>query len=96
MEDYLMIERTVKRDIHCPVCGKVLCRAKDESEVDIHCDRCNSDIIATVIGGMISTMEDRRNRISQRQGAVSVSVVKENRKGSEKVGGSRCLNTMAM
>ena len=84
-----MIERTVKRDIHCPVCGKVLCRAKDESEVDIHCDRCNSDIIATVIGGMISTMEDRRNQLPKRQGAVSVSVMKENKK-------SRCLNTMAM
>ena len=84
-----MIESIEKREIHCPVCGKVLCRAKDESEVDIHCDRCNSDIIATVTGGMISTMEDRRNQLSKRQGAVSVSVMKENKK-------SRCLKTMAM
>ena len=91
-----MIERIVKREIHCPVCGKVVCKAKNGSEVDIHCDRCNSDIIATVTDGMISTMEDRRNKISKRQGAVSVSVMKENKKTSKKMGEGRCLNTMAM
>ena len=72
-----MIERTEKREIHCPVCGKVLLKAKDGSEVDVHCERCNSDIIATVQDGMIATMEDRRNKIPRRPGAVSVSVVKE-------------------
>ena len=43
-----MIERAEKRDIHCPVCGKVLLKAKEGSEVDVHCDRCNSNIITTV------------------------------------------------
>jgi len=57
---------------------------------------CNSDIIATVTDGMISTMEDRRNKISKRQGAVSVSVMKENKKTSKKMGEGRCLNTMVM
>lgn len=91
-----MIERIEKREIHCPVCGKAICRAKNGSEVDIHCDRCNSDIIATVTDGMISIMEDRRNKLPKRQGAVSVSVVKENKKAGNRMGGSRCLNTMAI
>ncbi len=72
-----MIERIEKRDIHCPVCGKVLLKAKEGSEVDVHCDRCNSNIITTVKNGMIATMEDRRNKLPKRHGAVSVSVVKD-------------------
>ena len=57
---------------------------------------CNSDIIATVTDGMISIMEDRRNKIPKRQGAVSVSVVKENKTEGKRMGGSGCLNTMAI
>lgn len=71
-----MIERITKREIHCPVCGKCLLKAGDGSEIEIKCDKCGSDIIAVVRNGMISTMEDRKNKLPKRKGAVSVSVVK--------------------
>lgn len=76
-----MIERAQKRDIHCPVCGRYLLKANDGSEIDVKCEKCSSDIIAIVKNGMIATMEDRRNKLPRKKGAVSVSVVKDGRKG---------------
>ena len=92
-----MIERAIFRPIYCPVCGRFLLKAKDESEVVVHCEKCNSDIIATVRTGIIATMEDRRDKLPVRNGAVSVSVVKDKSKenGKRRVK-ETCLNTKAM
>ena len=62
----------------------------------MNCERCNSDIIATVKDGTISTMEDRRDKLPKRQGAVSVRVVKEKKKKCSQMEDSTCLNTKAM
>lgn len=62
-----MIERNEMRPIYCPVCGKYLLKAKDGSEVDAYCERCNSDIIAAVTDGMLSTTEIRRNKLLRKQ-----------------------------
>ncbi len=92
-----MIERVVFRPIYCPVCGRFLLKAKDESEVVVHCEKCNSDIIATVRTGIIATMEDRRDKLPIRNGAVSISVVKDKSQENEKRRGKEiCLNTKAM
>ena len=92
-----MIERAVFRPIYCPVCGRFLLKAKDESEVVVHCEKCNSDIITTVRTGIIATMEDRRDKLPIRNGAVSVSVVKDKSQENEKRRGKEiCLNTKAM
>lgn len=69
-----MIERAVKRSIHCPVCGRYLLRANDGAEIEITCEKCDSDIIARVIDGMVSASEDRRGKLPKRAPAVSVSV----------------------
>ena len=93
-----MIERAVFRPIYCPVCGRFLLKAKDESEVVVHCEKCNSDIIATVRTGIIATMEDRRDKLPIRNGAVSVSVVKDKfgKENGKRRGKETCLNTKAM
>lgn len=72
-----MIEKTVKRSIHCPVCGRYLLRSNDGAEIEIMCEKCNSDIIATVVDGMVSAAEDRRGKLPKRAPAVSVSVSRE-------------------
>lgn len=69
-----MIERAVKRSIHCPVCGRYLLKANDGSEIEVACEKCNSNIIAKVVDGMVSVSEDRRGKIPVRQPAVSVSI----------------------
>ncbi len=76
-------ERTDKRFVHCPVCGKCLMKASGNAEIETRCDRCGSDLIAIVRGGMVSVSEDRRNKLPKRQGAVSVSVSKEGGKKSK-------------
>lgn len=75
-----MIERTVKRSIHCPVCGRYLLRSNDGAEIEITCEKCNSDIIAKVIDGMVSVSEDRRGKLPMRAPAVSVSMSREGSK----------------
>ena len=69
-----MIERALKRSIHCPVCGRYLLKASDGSEIEIVCEKCDSDIIAKVVDGMVSASEDRRGKLPVRQPAVSVSI----------------------
>ena len=80
-----MIERLDKRFVHCPVCGKCLMKASGNAEIETKCDRCGSDLIAIVRGGMVSVSEDRRNILPNRQGAVSVSVSKEGGKKSREL-----------
>ncbi|MDD3415446.1 MAG: hypothetical protein PHY47_15795 [Lachnospiraceae bacterium] len=91
-----MIERAIFRPIYCPVCGRYLLKAKDGAEVVVNCERCNGDIIATVKDGTISTMEDRRDKLPKRHGAVSVRVVKEKKKKCSQMEDGTCLNTKAM
>lgn len=75
-----MIERTNKRSIHCPVCGRYLLRAKDGSDIEVTCEKCNSEIIAKVTDGMVAASEDRRGKPSTRSGAVSFSMNKTGKK----------------
>ena len=75
-----MIERAEKRSIHCPVCGRYLLKANDGSEIEVECEKCNSDIIAKVVDGMVSASEDRRGKLPVRQPEVSVSVNRVSKK----------------
>ena len=77
-----MIERTNKRSIHCPVCGRYLLKAKDGSDIEVTCDKCNSEIIAKVTDGMVAASEDRRGKLPTRSGAVSISVSKSGKKNN--------------
>ncbi|MDD3831647.1 MAG: hypothetical protein PHW00_03200 [Clostridia bacterium] len=36
------------KPITCPQCGKILCRAKVGSEVEVHCHACRIDVKGTV------------------------------------------------
>ena len=78
-------ERKDKRFVHCPVCGKCLMKASGSAEIETKCDRCGSDLIAIIRGGMVSVSEDRRNKLPKRQGAVSVSTSKEGGKKSKQL-----------
>lgn len=75
-----MIERALKRSIHCPVCGRYLLKSSDGAEIEVTCEKCNSDIIATVVDGMVSAAEDRRDKMLSGKPAISVSVNKVGRK----------------
>lgn len=75
-----MMERALKRSIHCPVCGRYLLKSNDGAEIEVTCEKCNSEIIATVVDGMVSASEDRRGKLPIRHPSVSVSV---NRAGSK-------------
>ncbi len=68
-----MIERSFKREIHCPVCGKHLIDAGNGSDIEMICEKCKSRIIIMIKDGSIVTMEDRRGKKGDRSPAVSVS-----------------------
>lgn len=80
-----MVERTEKRFVHCPVCGKCLMKASGNTEIETRCDKCGSDLIAIIKEGMVSVSEERRNKLPKRQGAVSVSVAKEGAKKAKQL-----------
>lgn len=69
-------EKIDKRFVHCPVCGKWLMKISGTAEIELKCDKCGSDIIAKIKNEMISISGNRRDKLSKRQGAVSVSIQK--------------------
>ncbi|MBB2181780.1 hypothetical protein H0486_02660 [Lachnospiraceae bacterium MD1] len=71
----MMIDnRTNKRFISCPVCGRILMKCQGTCSLEISCAKCNSEIVALVDEERVMVLENRRG--TDRAGQVKVSVAK--------------------
>ena len=69
-----MMERTERRFVSCPVCGRILMKCQGNCSVEIICGKCGSSIIAVVDENKVSVQEECK---AERIGQVKVSVVKK-------------------
>ena len=71
----MMIDnRTNKRFISCPVCGRILMKCQGTCSLEISCAKCNSEIVALVDEERVMVLENRRG--NGQVGQVKVSVQK--------------------
>lgn len=66
-----MIERKEKRDVSCPVCGRILMKCQGTCNIEITCGKCNREIVALIDEERVMVLENRRGRTGSGQVMVS-------------------------
>ena len=66
-----MIERKEKRDVNCPVCGRILMKCQGTCNIEITCGKCNREIVALIDEERVMVLENRRGRTGSGQVMVS-------------------------
>lgn len=72
-----MIERSAKRYVSCPICGRVLMKGRGVSDIEVTCNKCRREISVIIEEERVSVFENRRGTENDRHSdQVRISVPK--------------------
>lgn len=62
-----MIERSDKRYVSCPICGRVLMKCRGVCDIEVTCNKCRREIAVIIEEESVSVFENRRGTENDRQ-----------------------------